>query len=362
MLFTIAFLSPPSVQSKNSKSTCVFYGPNLPTEVLSQYSRIIVESDNVKPKELTALRTKGGKVFAYLSIGEVSPSRKWFKKIKREWILGDNKVWGSKVMDLSSSGWQNFVLDTIVTPLWEEGYRGLFLDTMDSFYIFAKDKKQQEKQAQSLALLLTKILERYPKMRFISNRGFEVLSSIGSQLEAVVAESLFYSWDNNKKRYKETSESDQEWLTNKLDSIKGEAGVDVIIIDYMPLEKRAEAKQLADKITARGYIPWVSIPSLDLAGIGSIEPKITTHLLLTDSKTDSHHPLKQERFKKLVSKFKTEDKEIKVHDIQTGMPQGHMVGRYASIISPITGSKQPKDYKDWLTVQAKEGIRINILK
>ena len=139
------------------KSTAVFYGTNLPTEVLSQYSRIIVESGNVKPKELKALKAKGGSVFAYVSIGEVSPTRKWFKNIKKEWILGDNKVWGSKVMDLASSGWQDFLIDSVVTPLWDEGYRGLFLDTMDSFYLFAKDEKQREKQIEALAGLLKKI-------------------------------------------------------------------------------------------------------------------------------------------------------------------------------------------------------------
>ena len=349
------------LDESKTNSTAVFYGANLPTNILSQYSRIIVEPDNVKAEELLALRAKKSDVFAYVSIGELNPSRKWFKKIKSEWVLGDNKVWDSKVMDLASPGWQDFLIESIITPLWDKGYRGLFLDTMDSFYIFAKDKEQQQKQTKALASLMKKINARYPKMRFISNRGFEVLSSIGNQLEAVVAESLYASWDNGKKVYKETSKNDQEWLLNKLNSIKKDLSVDIIIIDYAKPENRAKAKQIADKISQQGFIPWVSIPSLDLAGIGNIDPKIDTQLLLIDSKIDSHTPLKLKKYKQLVSKLKKQDKELKVHDIRLGMPQGHMIGRYESIISAPPVEKQSKAYKAWISIQKQEGVTITQL-
>lgn len=349
------------IDKSHTKSTAVFYGANLPTNILSQYSRIIVEPDNVRAEELLALRANKSDVFAYVSIGEINPSRKWFKKIKPAWVLGDNKVWDSKVMDLASPGWQDFLIESIITPLWDKGYRGLFLDTMDSFYIFAKDKQQQEKQTKALASLMKKINERYPKMRFISNRGFEVLSSIGDQLEAVVAESLYASWDNGKKRYKETSKNDQEWLLNKLNSIKKDLSVDIIIIDYAKPENRTKAKQIAEKISEQGFIPWVSIPSLDLAGVGNIEPKINTQLLLIDSKVDSHAPLKLKKYKQLVSQLKKQDKELKVHDIRLGMPQGHMIGRYESIISAPLVEKQSKTYKAWLSIQKQEGVTIRQL-
>jgi uncharacterized protein (TIGR01370 family) len=341
-----------------NKSTAVFYGSNLPTNILSQYKRIIVEPDNVKPEELLALQSKDSRVFAYVSIGEVNPSRKWYKKIKPAWVLGDNKVWDSKVMNLASSGWQNFLLDTVIAPLWEAGYRGLFLDTMDSFYIFAKDKKQQEKQTKALTALMQKINKHYPDMHFISNRGFEVLPSIGEQLEAVVAESLYASWDNGKKIYKKTAENDQKWLLNKLNDIKNNLGVDIIIIDYAEPGNRTKAKLIADKITQQGFIPWVSIPSLDLAGVGSIEPELDTYLLLTDSKVDGHTPLTLERYQKLVDMLEKRNQKIKVHDIQHGMPLGHMIGRYKAVISTLPTEKQSKAYKTWLIKQKEEGISL----
>lgn len=337
------------------KSTAVFYGTNLPSEILSQYSRIIVEPDNVKPEELKALRSKGGSVYAYVSIGEVSPTRKWFKDIKKEWILGDNKVWDSKVMDLASLGWQDFVLDSVVTPLWKAGYRGLFLDTMDSFYLFAKDEKQRTKQAKALADLLKKIHQRHPEMRFISNRGFEVVHSIGDQLEAVLAESLFASWNNIKKVYEETSKNDQEWLINKLNGIKKDLSIDIIIIDYADPHDSKKLRELATRIAKEGFIPWISISSLDIAGFGVLQLEPDTNLLLVDSSTDVQSPIKV--YKSFFGALREKGEKIKVHDIQSGLPVGRIVRRYLSVITELPFDKQSDAYKKWIQSQVNKSVK-----
>lgn len=340
-----------------NKSTAIFYGTNLPSDILSQYSRIIVESDNVKPEELKALKSNGSYVYAYVSIGEVSPTRKWYKKIKKKWILGDNKVWDSKVMDLASPGWQGFILNSVVTPLWKKGYRGLFLDTMDSFYLFAKDEKQRKQQADALVELLEKIHLRYPDMRFISNRGFEVVSSIGDQLEAVLAESLFASWDNVKKVYKETSENDQEWLINKLNSIKKELAIDIIVIDYANPGDPKKMKDLAVKIAKEGFIPWVSIVSLDIAGLGSLDIKPDTHLLLTNNSTELKNSSLKNKHKTLFNNIKDKNEKIKTHNIKSGFPIAHTTRRFISIMTALPFNKQSDAYKKWLKKQIEEGTK-----
>jgi uncharacterized protein (TIGR01370 family) len=252
------------VSRARSESTAIFYGDNLPTDTLSDYKRVIVEADNVNPAELSALREKDSEVFAYVSMGEVGQTRKWYDKVNPDWMLGDNNVWNSKVMDLTAEGWQNFLMDTVISPLQDAGYDGLFLDTMDSFNLFATDKTQQDAQINALSSLMTKIQARYPEMHFISNRGFDVLSSMGDKLDAVVAESLFSSWDNAKKTYVKTSENEQKWLLNKLNDVKKDLSVDIIVIDYAKPNDLQNAKLISDKITQHGFSPWVSIPSLDI--------------------------------------------------------------------------------------------------
>lgn len=343
------------------KSTAVFYGPNLPTDVLSQYSRIIVEADNVKPHELKALRANGGDVFAYLSVGEVSPTRKWFDQIRPEWVLGDNRVWDSKVMDLNSAGWQQFVIERIVDPLWQAGYSGLFLDTMDSFKLFATSDAQQHGQIKALDALMKAIHQRYPKMRFIANRGFEVLPTIGHLLEAVAAESLFASWDNGLKVYRETKQEDQKWLLDQLHAVKDRLPVDIIIIDYLEPNRREDAKKVAQRISDEGFIPWISIPSLDMVGVSQFEPQLKTFLLLTDSKTESHRPLDLPRYQTLKRNLEADGLRLEIHDIQSGMPTGHLIGRYLGILTAQPYTDQFAIYQNWLKRQQSEGINIQAL-
>jgi len=343
------------------KSTAIFYGTNPPTNVLAQYRRIIVEADNITSQELTALRAQGGDVFAYLSIGETAPSRHWFKSIKAEWILGDNRVWDSKVMDLRATGWQQFVLNKLVTPLWEAGYRGLFIDTMDSFKLFATSDKQHQQHADALADLLQAIKTKYPDIRLIANRGFEVLPAIGEQLEAVAAESLYASWDNSNKRYQPTQETDQQWLLDQLESIQTTLNIDIIIIDYLPPAKRKAAKALAKRIHKQGFIPWVSIPSLDMMGSSNFEPTLNTALLLTNSQTEPQNPLQLEPYRMLKQQLQAEGITLLVHDIQSGMPTGHLAGRYQSIITAQPFAQQFEIYQNWLRRQQREGVHIRTL-
>lgn len=359
VLLFITFTTASSAKVDSRKSTAVYYGPNLPTDVLSQYSRIIVEADNVKPHELTKLKALGSDVFAYLSIGEVSPTRKWFNKIQPAWVLGDNRIWDSKVMDLNSPGWQNFLINTIVTPLWEAGYRGLFIDTMDSFKLFANSDAQRQQQTKALASLMQQIHQLYPKMRFIANRGFEVLPAIGHLLEAVAAESLFASWDNGLKQYTTTKQADQQWLLNELHTIKQQLPVDIIIIDYMAPSDRDNAEKLANRISNEGFIPWISIPSLDMVGVSQFKPKLNTYLLLTDSKKDTHQPLVLDKYKTIQSRLANKGFALDVHDIQLGMPSGHLIGRYLGIVTAQPYRQQFAIYKNWLHRQQREGIKIH---
>jgi len=350
-----------AVKTTKNAHTAVFYGPNPPSDVLSQFNRLIVEADNIKPAELKQLLSNNASIFAYLSVGEVAPSRRWFNRLEPSWMLGENKVWDSKIMDLASPGWQDFVIETLVSPLWQKGYRGIFLDTMDSFKLLTASPGAEKKQIRGLTDLLNRINKRYPDMRLIANRGFEVLPSIGHMLEAVAAESLFASWDNSRKVYTETKESDQQWLITELEKVRREFDVDIIIIDYMAPDERQKANALARRIDALGYIPWISVPALDMVGVSHFKPRLKTYLLLTDSKKETHYPLETSKYRRLVKNLNAKGFHIQAHDIQTGMPRGHMIGRYKAILTAQPYQEQFAIYKNWIKRQKLVGALIKPL-
>jgi uncharacterized protein (TIGR01370 family) len=350
-------VSLPALATANGKNIAIYYADKPPVELLSKFERVIVEADNIKPDELAEISKQGSNVFAYASIGEVSSTRSWYSKVKKEWMLGKNVAWDSDVMDLSNPEWQEFLLSEVINPLWAKGYRGLFLDTLDSFKLFALTAEKQAIQTAALKSFLSKVKQRYPEIKLIANRGFEIIPHIAKQLDAVAAESLYASWDNVHKKYTSTSEKDQQWLLSQLKSIKSKYNLDIIIIDYVPPKQRQYAHEISKKIQDQGFIPWVSTPELNYLGVSSITIKPNKVLALYDSKIDGHDK------KKVMQKyFKDTQGKLELHDIQLGLPNAILAGQYMAVITSSKPTEKQSYYRNWLARQIQSGITVKMAK
>ncbi len=362
-LLTIGlFISLPALVSATEKNIAVYYAPNPPVDLLAKFDRVIVEADNVKAEEVAQIRKGGADVFAYVSIGEVSPTRQWYSKVKKTWVLGKNIAWDSDVMDLTNPEWQQFLMAEVITPLWNKGYHGLFLDTLDSFKLFALTSQKQKVQATALHEFLVNVKKQYPEMKFIANRGFDIMPEIADQLDAVMAESLYASWDNGHKEYKTTSEKDQKWLLAQLNNIKETYGLDIIIIDYVPPHERAKANKIAKMIRDNGFIPWVSTPELNYMGVSSVDVKPTKVLALFDSKVDGHDKtaIINKYFKPI--KLLNPEGTLELYDIQLGLPTQVVAGQYAAIVTSKKVEPQESNYREWLSKQIKQGVPVRMAK
>ncbi len=256
-------------ETKSAHSTAFYYGNNLPIGSIASFNRIVVEPENTTEVELAYLKEKGIKVFAYLSIGEVRVDRPWSKKLNKQWILGSNKDWNTLVLDMSSTGWQEFLIHDRAEALWQQGYQGFFLDTMDSYQLFSKIPAASSAQINGIIQLLRKMKKQFPKIRFIFNRGFEILDEVGDLAEGVVAESLFVGWDPQTSRYKNVALDDREWLIKKLTRVRDKYKLPVIVIDYLPRTQHKQAKKVARKIADLGFTPWVAPIELNQMGVGA---------------------------------------------------------------------------------------------
>ena len=87
-------------------------------------------------------------------------------------------------------------------------------------------------------------------------------------LTAVAVESLFQGWDNSTHSFVPVTSSNREWLLTHLNKIKNDYHLPVIVIDYEAPKNRNGAHDIAKKIRAAGFIPWVSNPELDIIGVG----------------------------------------------------------------------------------------------
>lgn len=335
-------------------SVALFYGKAAPLDELKAFDIVVVEPGHgFDPRRA---RHPDSQLFAYVGIGEAHPGRAWFADIPPAAKLTENSAWGSVVVDLSHPDWPGFVADRIVAPLWEKGYRGFFLDTLDS-YRLAKgfDEAAQQK---GLITVIETLHRRFPGIRLILNRGFEVVPAVRDKITMVAAESLFQGWDAKNRRYTEVPANDREWLLGQLVKVRDEYKIPVLAIDYVPPADRALTRQTAERISALGIVPWVTDNALESLGIGAVEVMPRKVLVLYDSReSPAVNYSNAHRFVEMPLNHL--GYVVEHHDVNQALTEYPMSGRIAGVVVWLSGSPpKPRLLAEWLKKRMGEGIRI----
>ncbi len=337
-------------------SVALHYGADAPLEELKAFDIIVVEPDHgFDPKRY---RKPYSELYAYVAVGEVQPSRSYAAAIPAERLLAANQDWGSKVVDLSWPEWPTFVAEAIVAPLWEKGYRGFFLDTLDS-YRLAPNFDEAAQQRGLIAVIET-LHRRFPGIRLILNRGFEVVPAVRDKVAMVAAESLFRGWDAGSRRYVEVPEADRDWLLGQLRKVRDESGIPVLAIDYLPPQARAQMRETAARIRSLGIEPWVADGQLTTLGIGRREIVPRRILMLYDGSLEPQ-VIDQPAVRFAAMPINHLGYAIDFHDLRQPLPASPAAGRYTGIVvwtgAPVARGRQ---LADWLQQQIAQGLKVAV--
>lgn len=354
LLFTLST----HVMAEPLPATAFYYANQLPLELLGTYARVVVEPDNVTAKELNDLKQKGVRVYAYFSIGEVGPERPWLNEIEPQWILGTNPSWKSTVLDMSNPAWRSYLINKRLQSLRDRGFDAFFLDTMDSYQLYAKTPEAQQKQQAGMVELIRSIKQHDPEVHLLFNRGFEILEQVANLCDGVVAESLFKGWDPAHSQYKDVNANDREWLLGMLNKAHQHYHLPVIVLDYLPPNQRDTARDIAGKIKDLGFIPWISTPALDYMGVGLLDLLPRKVLLLYDSQeNDLPHSLVHRLIAMPLEYIGYVPEYL---DIRSQLPTYTLQGRYAGIISWFNsaniGAEHP--FARWMQTQIQDKVKI----
>ncbi len=340
------------------RSAAFFYGAHPPVNELKAFDAVVVDPDS----GLTPATYGSGpsRLFAYVSVGEVAPGRSYAKQMNPDWLIGENKSWKSSVVDVSSPAWQSFFLDKVIEPLWQAGYRGFFLDTLDSYQLAAK-KEDLPRMEAGLVAVIRAIRQRHPEARLILNRGFEIFERVKDMVFAVTAESLFQNFNPATGKYGEVSPNDREWLLSKLNEVK-KAGVPVISIDYVPPGKRDLARQTAEKIKALGFIPWVADKDLASLGVSAVEVMPRRILGIYDG-DEADDPVYSELHRFAVMPLNYLGYQVDLCDVRKGLPPEVLSGRYAGVVIWLfsSNSGDKNGLKEWVLRCVSEGVPVVFL-
>lgn len=338
-----------------------YYGANPPWDVLQAYDIVVVEAAHgIEPRRLALPRTQ---LFAYVSVGEVEYHRPYAKDIPQGAVGGANEPWRSHVVDQTHSEWPTFFVERVVAPLWAAGYRGFFLDTLDSFHLIASSDEERARQIQGLAGAIRALRARFPEAKLIFNRGFEILPELHQEAYAVAAESLFHSWNQKSRSYAEVSAVDHAWLLQQLERVRTQYNLPVIAIEYAPPAQRDLARATARRVEALGFIPWVTNSDLDQLGVGTIEVMPRKVLIIHDG-ADRDARLYAHRIQVQAKTPLTDlGYSVEYADISQPLPSYPLVGRYAGIISWFANDQavHKPGVREWLARQREHGMRMGVL-
>ena len=361
-----ALLWPGSVawaQAAAPLAVAFHYGANPPLDDLKAFDIAVIEPDHVPdPRPYRRAAADGAsELFAYVSFGEVLPSRAYFKNIPQAILKGENRDWGSSVVDQTAPGWPTFLIESILAPLWQRGYRGFFFDTLDSYHLIATTPAARAAQETAMVATLRAVRARFPGVRMIFNRGFEILPQVREMVTAVAAESLYRGWDQAKKQYREVPAADREWLLGQLQTARDSFGLPVIAIDYVAPAERVLARETARRILALGFSPWVANPELDMLGVGRVEVLPRRVLVLAERPQDSadFHTSTAQRF--LGMPLNHLGYTYEFLDPRTEpLPGQTLRGRYAGIVTWQASGRPEVDARvaSFLQRQIADGVRV----
>jgi hypothetical protein len=335
-------------------SIAFYYGDHPPVRQLACFDRIVVESAYLSDGDLQTLQARGGRVYAYVSVGEAEPWRSGYKRMPRSWFLGRNADWNTDITDLANPEYRRFLLDKRFQPLWAHGFRAFFLDTLDSYLAVAPRKLDRQAQQNGLVELVRSIRQRFPSARLIANRGFEVFDRIHGLIDGVAAESLYCAWDPHKKSYVDVTDNDRQWLAAQLHKARDDYHLEVYSVDYLPADQRDKARQTALKIADLGISPWVTVPQHDVLGVGLREFIPRKVLVLYDDDTGR---AEIEQMAMLLDYFGYVAVYQHTHK---ALPVYRLAGRCAGLITCLHSTQSPS-YARWLQQQAADGLRVLIL-
>ncbi|MFC5427328.1 endo alpha-1,4 polygalactosaminidase [Paraburkholderia denitrificans] len=247
-----------------------YYGTTPPAALLAHYDIAVLEPDSgFQPNEHPLPCTQW---FAYASVGEMTPQRPYFAQLPKDWLKGRNRNWASHVVDQSRAGWPAFFVRHVIDPLWARGYRGFFLDTLDSYQLVTSTDAERERQREGIVRVIHAIKTSHPAAKLILNRGFELLPQIHDDVSAVAFESLYRGWDQAHSRYVDVPQADRDWLLAMAHTVKARYGLPVISIDYCAPDDAACARETAARISADGIVPFITDGAIQTLQQATIPP------------------------------------------------------------------------------------------
>ena len=264
-LLCLALVGGLSVTPAHAESWIVYYSDNAPIEAFDAYKVLVLDSDFHPP--LGPLLEQKKLLLGYLSLGEVEQVRHYFRKVKDEGILlHENQYWkGSYFVDVRDPRWTKRVIEELIPAILHQGFRGVFLDTLDNPpHLERQDPAKYGGMTAAATRLVRTIRRHYPTITIMMNRGYELLPEVDGHIDVLLAESFFTDYDFDTKVYSRVPPDLYQEQLSIINAAKTrQPGLRIFTLDYWDPEDRNGIAQIYREQRGNGFSPYVATIELD---------------------------------------------------------------------------------------------------
>ena len=242
-----------------------FYAQEAPAESLAGFDILVFDSDGHPP--LAPLAAQGKILLGYLSVGEVASYRSYYGSVRAQGLLvGENSTWkGSYFVDLRDPRWSRRVLDELIPAILQRGFSGIFLDTLDDAgHLERMNPRAYRGMTAAAAALVRAIRAKYPSIKIMLNRGYELLPSVERSIDYALGESVYADYDFGTKRYDLVPHATYEQQVRLLQAAAQRSPrLTVFTLDYWDPADVAGVARIYAEQRKNGFHPYVATVELD---------------------------------------------------------------------------------------------------
>jgi uncharacterized protein (TIGR01370 family) len=242
-----------------------YYSQDAPVHAFEAFSVLVFDSDTHPP--LAPLAAQGKVLLGYLSVGEVASYRPYYAAVRAQGILlEENSNWkGSFFVDVRDPRWARRVLDELIPQILQRGFAGVFLDTLDNAaHLERSNPRSYRGMSASAAALVAAIRGKYPHIRIMLNRAYDLLPTVDRHIDYVLGESVYADYDFETKRYQLVPRALYEQQVRLLHSAQQRRPqLRVFTLDYWDPADRAGVARIYAEQRKNGFHPYVATVELD---------------------------------------------------------------------------------------------------
>lgn len=265
IVFLLAFMTPFGLNAEMKFPWIVYYNNLAPPDAFLPYNPIIFDSYHHPSMDI--LLEKQKEVLGYIDLGEASENDPWFDEVKERGILINlNPNWkGSWSVDIRNIFWKDLVINKIIPEILEKGFTGLFFDQLDVSLNLERQNPSLYKGMTEAAIDLVKAIRKFfPGRRLMLNRAYEILPMIGNDIDYVLAETLYTSYNFETKQYFIRPKNEFDWQLSQLNAARQKFPHLVIFsLDYWDSKDSENIKKIYAIERENCIRPYVSPVILD---------------------------------------------------------------------------------------------------